>query len=42
MVAMNERNLKTALKTIDKVRRPCQIDIAHFCANETTKIWRVR
>ena len=30
MVATNERNLKTVLKTIDKVSRPCQIDIALF------------
>ena len=42
MVAADEqRNLKTVLKTIDKHRRPCQIDIALFCVNETTRIWQI-
>ena len=41
MVAADEQNLKTVFKTIDKVSRPCQIDIALFCANETTRIWQI-
>ena len=41
MAAVDERNPKTVFKTIDKVSRPCQIDIALFCVNETTRIWQI-
>ena len=41
MVAADERNLKIAFETIDKVSCPCQIDTALFCVNETTRIWQI-